>query len=63
LLSCGFAAPREAGSRILVGYSREEVSSAASIEQRLRAEQVASIPGRRGRTRVFIGRLTRSRGA
>lgn len=44
LALCGSAAPSEPRSRILVAYSRDALSSAASIEQRVGAERVASIP-------------------
>jgi subtilisin family serine protease len=44
LALCGSAAPSEPPSRLLVCYSRAGLSSAASIEQRLGAERVASIP-------------------
>jgi len=41
---CGSAAPSEPLSRLVVCYSRDGLSSAASIEQRLGAERVATIP-------------------
>jgi subtilisin family serine protease len=44
LALCGSAAPSEPRSHLLVCYSRDGLSSAASIEQRFGAERVASIP-------------------